>query len=132
MKGLCSASSDRQRGFSLLEMLVAITILGFSLAALYQAAGTATRSVAVQEQYVYATELVRSLVANYQTIERNAEIRGETDGGFRWSVTSEDVVLDNSQFSQGTLQTLRVSVRWDSFPNGREVVVSTIVAGREP
>ena len=48
-------------GFSLLEMVVAIAILALALAALYQAAGGATRNVRSDEKYAYGVELARSL-----------------------------------------------------------------------
>ena len=41
-----ATASRRPRGFSLLEMVVAVAILGMSLGALYRAAGGATRIVA--------------------------------------------------------------------------------------
>ena len=55
--------AERSRGFSLLEMLVAMSILAMSLGALYQAVSGATRNVRSDERYAYAIELARSLIA---------------------------------------------------------------------
>jgi prepilin-type N-terminal cleavage/methylation domain-containing protein len=47
-----SISASRHNGFSLLEMVVAISILALSLAALYQAVSGATRNVRTDERYI--------------------------------------------------------------------------------
>ena len=54
---------SRGKGFSLLEMVVAISILGLTLGALYQAVSGATRNVRTDEKYAYGVELARSLLA---------------------------------------------------------------------
>ncbi|MEL7043765.1 MAG: type II secretion system protein, partial [Pseudomonadota bacterium] len=72
------------RGFSLLELLVAISILGLSLGALLRSSTTATRNVATDERYVYAVELSKSLLAQYSQVPRDGFANsGETSGGFR-------------------------------------------------
>ena len=49
-----------QRGFSLVEMLAALVILGLALGALYQAASGATRNARVSAEYAIATTLAES------------------------------------------------------------------------
>ena len=81
--------AERTRGFSLLEMLVAIAILSVSLGALYQAATGATRNVRTAERYAYGVELARSLLAqNAQVPASGVGDAGETDSGYRWEVNS--------------------------------------------
>ena len=58
----------RAGGFSLLEMLVAISILALALGALYQAAAGATRNVRIDEKYAYSVELARSLLAEHARV----------------------------------------------------------------
>ena len=71
-------------GFSLLEMVVAISILAFALGTLYQAAGGATRNVRVDEKYAYGVELARSLLADNGSVPASGvNATGETDGWFR-------------------------------------------------
>ena len=55
--------TERQSGFSLLEMLVAISILALALGSLYQAASGATRNIRTSERYAYGVELARSLLS---------------------------------------------------------------------
>lgn len=123
----------RERGFSLLEMVVAVAIMGFSLGALYQAAGGATRIVRTDEQRGYAVELARSLAAVYAVVPRAGlnEI-GETEGGFYWKVVAEPVALpEDISLVEGALQRVSVVVSWDDGPKKREVFLDSVVAGRE-
>ena len=79
----------RTKGFSLLEMIVAIAILGITLGGLYEAASGATRSVRADERYAYAVEFARSLLANHSHIPASGfYAQGVTEGGFKWQVTA--------------------------------------------
>ena len=51
------------RGFSLLEMLVALVILSLSLGALYQGATRAIQNTSVADQYTRAVMLAESMIA---------------------------------------------------------------------
>ena len=53
-------AAHEQRGFSLVEMLAALVILGLALGALYQAASGATRNARVSAEYAIATTLAES------------------------------------------------------------------------
>lgn len=122
-----------ERGFSLLEMVVAVAILGFSLGALYQAAGGAIRIVRVDEQVSYAVELGRSLLAVYAVVPRaGLNETGETEGGFTWRVVAEPVGLpDGIALVEGALQRVTVVVRWEDGPKKREITLDSVVAGRD-
>ena len=125
--------TGRERGFSLLEMVVAVAILGFSLGALYQAAGGAIRIVRTDEQRSYAIELVRSLIAVYAVVPSTGlNETGETEGGFSWKVVVEPVALpEDVSLMEGALQRLSVVISWDDGPKKREVSLDSVVAGRE-
>jgi general secretion pathway protein I len=120
-------------GFSLLEMVVAVAILGISLSALYQAAGGATRTVGIDEKMAYGVELARSLVVVYQVVPyAGMSETGETEGGFTWEVTAEPVALDEAiGIPEGMLQHLKVVVSWPDGGKEREFAVNSVVAGSE-
>ncbi|MDG2047002.1 MAG: type II secretion system protein [Halioglobus sp.] len=122
-----------ERGFSLLEMVVAVAILGFSLGALYHAAGGATRIVQIDEQRSYAVELARSLIAVYAVVPpTGVNETGKTEGGFSWSVVAEPVVLpEDMSLMAGALQRVRAVVSWDDGVKTREVFLDSVVVGRE-
>ena len=118
-------------GFSLLEMLVAMVILGLALGAMYQAAGGATRNLRTDERYAYAVELARSVRANYSQVPRQGLIEtGETAGGFRWSVEARPLQRPRgSRLAEGRLQSLRVSVSWPDGVRERSVQLASIAYG---
>jgi general secretion pathway protein I len=121
----------RAGGFSLLEILVAMSILALALAALYQAASGATRNVRADEKYAYGVELARSLLADHAVVPLSgARVAGETDSGFRWRVSSRPIDLSRSALSLGTLQTIEVSVSWEDGSRRREVLLDSVVEGR--
>jgi general secretion pathway protein I len=126
-------SSIRQKdsaGFSLLEMVVAIAILGLALGALYQAAGGATRNVRTDERYAYATELAQSLLANHTRIPaQGISERGETAGGFVWEVVTRPVEGIKGLPASARLYEIRVVVAWSEGLRSPEVVLHSIAEG---
>lgn len=124
-------ANTRQAGFSLLEMVVAVAILGISLATLYEAVGGATRIVRVDRKYAFGVELAQSVLANYQMVPAaGVSDSGETPGGFRWEVESAPVTfLENNIVQPGTLQEVKVQVSWRDGNKTRRVVLDSVVAG---
>jgi len=117
----------------LLEMVVAVAILGMSLAALYQAAGGATRIAVIDQKMAYGVELARSLLVTHAVVPvTGLSEEGETDGGFSWEVVAEPVELqEGSPLAQGSLQQINVVVRWRDGDRDRQVALASVVAGRE-
>ena len=120
-------------GFSLLEMVVAISILALALGALYQAAGGATRNVRVDEKYAYGVELARSLLAdNGRVPAAGVNAAGATSGGFNWYVKTSPVDLRRTPLAGALLHEIEVGVSWVDGGRRREVVLNSIVEGFVP
>ena len=118
------------RGFSLLEMLVALVILSISLGMLYQAVAGATRSVRIDRDYNHAVILAESVLANYQVLPAGGvQDEGEAEG-YRWSVQSEPLDEDIETAAYLGLYQLDVVVTWGD-PGGRQVALTTIVPSLE-
>src|SRR5690606_16032472 len=76
-----SPMMNRQsRGFSLIEMLVAMVILGLTLGVLYQASAGATRNVRLDVRYTYAVQIAQSLLADYPRMPPGGVNRSGTSG----------------------------------------------------
>ena len=119
-----------QRGFSLLETMVAIAMLGLALGALYSAASGATRNVRAQERYAYAVELGRSLLADHIQVPRTGLSQGGvTEGGFRWSVTSRPAATGRSGLEPGALQDIEIVISWADGLRDRRIRLDSVVEG---
>jgi len=119
----------RQRGFSLLEMLVAIAILGLALGVIYQAASGATRNVRADERYAYAVELAQSLLVMHASVPRQGVSEsGETAGGFAWRVYSEERPLDLRK--PIGLHDIQIDVAWEDGSRSRSVTLHSVVEAR--
>ncbi len=121
------------QGFSLLEMLVAIAVLGFSLGALYQAVPGASRNVHLDEQYTYASVLAESLLANYQMVPiEGMHESGETEGGYAWQVITLPTPGNYPENMElGSLQNIEVTVSWHDGEKVRKFQLDSIVLGAE-
>lgn len=120
------------RGFSLLEMLVALVILALSLGALYQAAGGATRIVAVDREYGYAIALAQSLMAERTDTRLDQKVsQGRSEDGYRWEVVSQPLPAGETDQSV-RLDEIVVMVSWGSGLSDRQVVLRSVVSGVAP
>jgi general secretion pathway protein I len=123
-------STERQNGFSLLEMMVAITILSLALGSLYQAASGATRNVRTSERYTYGVELARSLLADNAIVPKSgASKAGKTGGGYEWRVQTRPINLERKGLGGSRLHSIEVGVAWFDGPKRREVVLNSVVPG---
>lgn len=120
----------RQRGFSLLEMIVAMAILALSLGVLYRAAGGATKAVAVDERYAYAVELAQSVLADNSYVPVNGMSEsGTTSGGFNWQVSASPYTSLTEGMPEGAMQYVTVVVSWRDVRGTREVKLVSIAQG---
>lgn len=126
-----------QKGFSLLEMLVAMVVLSLSLGALYQAAVGATRNVRVGSEYTEAVMLAESMmVDNSFVTEENYAVSGQFSD-YSWQVDSwpvpspdgsaDDALAEQRRNSFSPLQYLRVRVNWPGGESGRQIELVTVV-----
>jgi len=130
MRSINATGLRRCAGFSLLEMVVAISILALALASLYQAASGATRNVRTDEKYAYAVELAQSVLANNAMVPLSGvSTQGETAGGFRWRVNTRPVNLQRTSLPWGSLHEIEVGVSWVDGRKKREIVLNSVVEG---
>lgn len=104
----------RRAGFTLLEVVVALAILGVAFALAMQLLATGVRSAKASEDYTQAVLLARQKMAEIavtSNLEGSAD-GGEFGGGFRWQ--SEIRPLPQEEDLPARLYKVRVHVTWPS------------------
>ncbi|RMG03461.1 MAG: prepilin-type N-terminal cleavage/methylation domain-containing protein [Nitrospirae bacterium] len=98
-------------GFSLLEVMVAVAILGISVVALFQVFSAGLRGTKKVEDYTRALIIGRSLMDEAYTVPDPEELSGveEFDGGF---TTRREVTELPSDDINGILYLIEVEVQW--------------------
>jgi general secretion pathway protein I len=118
-------------GFTLIETLVAFTIAATALALLFRINAGSNATATLADEYVQATALARSLLAEHGVTEsallfsRNATERGK----YRWRIRAEplrDLVTPQDGIpAPFALRLLTAEVEWDSRDRVRVVQLRT-------
>lgn len=128
-------SAGRQRGYSLLEVLVAFTILALAVGTILSLFATGLRNTAVASDYARALTLAESQLAYYQGIDAQQLESGESDGvaeGFAWHsrISPYDEVATGGRSTR--LYRIDVDVDWGNDGKRRSVQLSTLRIGKVP
>ncbi len=131
----------RQRGLSLLELLVAFSILALSLGLLYRSMGSSARNVADMGYQQQAAILVESLLASRESVtsdgwNETGEINGYSfavrsapyqAGSLPSAAASESVAIDRVPLHQ-----IGIVVSWVDGTRRQALEVQTLLPQRKP
>ena len=122
---------DKNAGFTILEVLVAITIVVTALAAIGLLTGASTRGVRSLEQHVALVEVTRSVFAGLPSPNQlsSNEAAGELSGS-RWRMGVSPFV-GTAVVPDSPWVPVRVSIRVQS-PSGAALDLETIRLQRKP
>lgn len=120
----------RSAGFTLIEVLVAFSILSLTLATLFSLLSTGARSTRVADEYGEAVVWAESKLAELGVSEplRVGTRRGSFDARYRWELRiAKRLPHDISVMRENEWDLLDVSLRvwWGSVGGERDLAIST-------
>lgn len=119
-----------QRGFSLLELLVAFTIMAMSLGLIYKAMGGSARNAGDLVTRQQALMLADSLLQSRESVHSQGWQESGTHGRFEWQASTEP----RGQTAPGALalHQLNIVVRWADGSATRQITAQTLLPQRKP
>ena len=125
---LCAVRANAQRGFSLLEVLVAFAILAVSLTILLQIFGGGTRSLRISEEYRQAAVAAESVLAQVgHTLPLAPGEQTGSMGGFQWRLVQVPYVDPVWPDLGRGLLLVEVNLEWPGGATGRNLSLMTLV-----
>ncbi len=120
-----------QAGFSLIEVLVAFSIMALVLTVLFQVFSTGLRTAGMAEQYSVAQRLAHSLLEETAAVRplQPGERTGEFDGTrYRWQarVEPEPDLGEGLQSERFASYRITVQVMWEGRGGQRDFSLSTL------
>lgn len=126
----CHSGRVGQGGFSLLELLVAFTIMAMSLGLIYKAMGGSARNagdIATRQQ---AVMLADALLQSRDAVNSQGWQENGTHGRFAWQASTEPW----GQVTPGVLplHQLSIVVSWADGTATRQITAQTLLPQRKP
>ncbi|HRN75295.1 MULTISPECIES: prepilin-type N-terminal cleavage/methylation domain-containing protein [Ottowia] len=123
----------RARGFSLLEVLVAFSIMALSLGVLYRALGGSASQTGALTRYEGATLLSQSLLDAYDSLPPGGVSAAGESAGYGWQAQSQPIATPANANPQAVrLHELRLTVHWVEGARERALELLTLRPERKP
>jgi prepilin-type N-terminal cleavage/methylation domain-containing protein len=115
------------RGFTLLEVLVALSVLAIALVVVMQVFSANLRNLSVSEQQVYAVSRAETIMRDIQDDESFPDVPsgGTTDDGYRYSVSVVKVLEERSRPVPADLLSVSVTVAWTEGRRERSLLLQS-------
>lgn len=126
-------SAKVQRGFSLLEVLVAFAILALAVATILSLFASGLRNTAVAAEYARALTLAESHLASFQGSNATQLESGISEGifeGFSWQSRVSPYEEGGLDAGRTRLYRIDLQVNWGEGNRRRSVQLSTLTLGQ--
>jgi general secretion pathway protein I len=127
------AAANKQKGFSLLEILIAFSILAISLGILLKIFSSGVNTAVVAEDYTAAVQIAEGLMAKtgVETLLQPGEDSGLENNKYHWLVEVSPFVFNPENVDVTTMKAelfkIKVIVSWgDDGDNDRQVKLTTL------
>jgi len=123
--------AERLRGFTLIEVLVAFSILSITLAAVFALLSSGTRNTRISDEYSQAAVLAESKLDELGITEplRTGLSKGRFDSTYQWELRVAERQRENPDpHADYAWDILNVTLRvwWESMGEERNITLSTI------
>jgi general secretion pathway protein I len=120
-----------ERGFTLLEVIVALAIASFAFAGLFRAGGSGLFAVDTATRTEEAVERAQSHLAavGKDAALLEGDFDGDDGGGYRWRLRVRPMATEQAAVQQGefstkiTLFDVEVAISWNASGHDRSVVL---------
>jgi len=121
-----------QQGFSLLEILVAFSILALSLGVLLNIFSGGVRRAAISEEYQRAISIAESKLATagIEVELQEGEIQGVVEDKYHWSLNSQLFIAEDEGLEEESLPVepyqVTITVEWAAGKEDRQIELTTL------
>lgn len=118
-----------QRGFTLLEMLVAFSIMAISLAMIYRIMASDARAANSMAKAQGASIVAESLLSLNDFVPPEGWNQSGQSGDFSWQVSSS--IFLPSEFNTPAMHEIQIQISWSEGSKQRVLELSTLRAERK-
>ena len=129
---MTTTNANQQSGFSLLELLVAFTIMAMSLGLIYKSMGASARNVGDITLHQQASMLAESLLNTKDAVTDHGWNESGMFNSFIWHVTSSPFQSAINSPQLIPLHEIRITISWSDGGGQRQLEARTLLPQRKP
>ena len=122
----------KQQGVTLLELLVAFSIMALSLGMLYRASGSGARSIVEMERYQGAIVLAESLQFLRDAVPEQGWNQTGVSAGYSWVISSTPYATPVDGPAVAPLHEIKIVIVWADADRRRQIELNTLRPQRKP